>query len=135
MTLAEAIAALRAYNEEVPRPMRLPSEEEVRALEATIGTTLHPDYVRYLLEASDVVFRTLEPATITIPDSYRYLPSVIADARSAGVPEELLPFCEDNGDFFCLTQDGGVRFWSHDGGTAESWGSLGEWIQEVWLTN
>ncbi|WP_116919250.1 SMI1/KNR4 family protein [Tamilnaduibacter salinus] len=45
----------------------------------------------------------------------------------------LLPFCEDNSDFYCLTPTGEVVFWSHNGSTAESWPNLATWIFQVWI--
>lgn len=81
-----------------------------------------------LLEASDVVVGTLElePATITAPESHAYLPELVASARALGVPDSLFPFCADNGDFYCLTAAGSVRYWSHDGANPESWPGLAD---------
>ena len=47
--------------------------------------------------------------------------------------EELLPICEDNGDYYCLNQAGEVVFWSHNGATAEKWRNLADWIKQVWI--
>jgi hypothetical protein len=133
MRLSEVIAELRRRSEPVPRPARLPTAVEVAAVEATIGHTLPDDYRRFLLEASDVVLGTLEPATVTEPSTHTYLPRVIASARAYGVPKELLPICEDNADFYCLDLAGVVRFWAHDGAVDRSWPSLASWLEEVWL--
>lgn len=133
MTLTEALRALRAADERVPQPLRLPTAVEVAVMEAQLGVCFHPDYRRFLLEASDVVAGTLEPATITAPDSHTHLPEVVACARKLGVTDDLLPFCADNGDFYCLTAVGSVRYWSHEGASPESWPSLAAWIVQVWL--
>jgi hypothetical protein len=55
MNITDAIARLRELNEDVPRPMRLPTPDEVAAAERQLGMTFHPDYRRFLLEAGDVV--------------------------------------------------------------------------------
>lgn len=133
MRLSEVIAELRRRSERVPKPPRLPTPAEITSVEATIGVSLPDDYRRFLLEASDVVLGTLEPATVTEPSSHTYLPSVVASARAFGVPRELLPICEDNANFFCLDSAGVVRFWSHDAAADESWPTIANWIEEVWL--
>jgi len=131
--LGDVILDLRSRNQPVPRPIRLPKESEVREFEDHLGLQFHPDYRRYLLEASDVVFGTLEPVTITRPESHTHLPLVVSDARAMGVPDDLLPICEDNGDYFCVDVVGTVRYWSHNGATDESWPTVAQWIHDVWI--
>lgn len=134
MNLPDVLAELRDLNEPVPQPLRLPTEAEVKIAEESLGRTFPVDYRRYLLEASDVVFGTLEPAVVT-PDA-GYL-SLVEMAESAWeemeVPRDLLPFCEDNGDYYCLTADGRVKYWSHNGTTDETWPDLATWVREVWI--
>jgi len=135
MTLTEAIEELRRRNEPVPKPMQPPLPEEVAAMESLLGTSFHPDYKRLLLEASHVVVGPLEPATITRPESHTHLPKVVASARRYGVPVELFPICEDNADFYCLTKEGRVVFWSHNGWGPSSWANVASWVQDVWLAD
>src|SRR3954452_19324417 len=89
MTLDEAIKELRERNEPVPIPQRLPTAAEVDETERQLGVSFHPDYRKYLLEASDVVFGATEPATITDPESHTHLPTVCEEAWDAGVPKNL----------------------------------------------
>jgi hypothetical protein len=133
MPIDEAITILRERNEEVLKPMRLPTAAEVDAAEKDLGVKFHPDYRKYLLEASDVVFGTREPATITDPQSHTHLPTIAEDAWEMGVPKKLLPICEDNGDYYCMNQKGQVVYVSADGETLEKWADLGTWIEEVWI--
>jgi hypothetical protein len=134
MRLDETIRRLRELKEPVPKPMRLPTEEEVGPMEQRLGTNFHPDYRRFLLEASDVAYGTLEPATITDPESHTDLARVCEGAWNAmGVPKNLLPICEDNGDYYCMNAAGQVVYWSHNGATDEKWPDLATWIEEVWL--
>ena len=134
MTLDQAIARLRELNEPVPTPARLPNEQEVAAAEAALGETFHPDFRTYLLNASDIVFGTLEPVTITDADAHTHLETVCRGAwDDYEVPQDLLPICEDNGDFYCLDRKGRVKFWSSDGDTSESWPNLATWIDQVWI--
>lgn len=134
MTLDEVIEKLRELNEPVPIPMRLPTPEEVAAAEEVLGVRFHPDYRKYLLEASDVVVGSLEPATITDPESHTYLMTVCESAwEEMDVPRKLLPICEDNGDYYCMNERGEVRFWSSDGDSKEKWRNLAAWIEAVWI--
>lgn len=133
MTLDEAIAKLRSCAQSVPKPLPLPTPEQVEAVEAELGVRFPPDYVRYLLTASDVVFGFIEPATVADPNFRTHIPKVVASARAYGVPSGLLPICEDNADFYCLTSSDSVEFWSHNGSTNESWPNLATWIEQVWI--
>jgi hypothetical protein len=134
MTIDEAIAQLRELNEPVPKPMRLPNEEEVSTAEQRLDVKFHPDYRRYLLGASDVVFGSMEPATITDPESHTDLFQMCESAwDEMELPKSLLPICEDNGDYYCMNPKGQVVFWSADGGTDEKWPDLATWIEEVWI--
>ena len=134
MNLADVIAELRELNEPVPKPLRLPTADEVRAAEDQLAVKFPDDYRRYLREASDVVYGSREPAVV-IPDAGHL--SLVEMAESAwdemDVPRELLPFCEDNGDYYCLNNKGEVEYWSHDGATDEKWKDLATWIKEVWI--
>jgi hypothetical protein len=134
MTLDEAIKELRDRNEEVPTPMRLPTVEEVAAAEKEIGVQLHPDLKQYLLQASDVVFGTKEPVTVSDATFNTHLPEVCNQAwDEMDVPRKLVPICEDNGDYYCMNKKGEVVFWSSDGATDEKWKNLATWIEEVWI--
>ncbi len=134
MDLSSAFRELRKRNMTVPKPPRLPSENEVDSVEVSLGVRFHPDFRRYLLEASDVVFGIFEPVTITQPGAHTDLLEVAKDAwEGYGVPRDLLPICEDNADFYCMNECGEVVFWSHDGWSSETWLNLADWIERVWI--
>jgi hypothetical protein len=106
---------------------------EVAAAERALGVTFPADYRYFLFHGSDVVYGTTEPAVV-IPDcGHLNLVEVVQTARQVGVPREFLPFCEDNGDYYCITPDGRVVLWSHDGIFSGTWPDLAHWIQEVWI--
>jgi hypothetical protein len=134
MKLDQVLADLRKLNQPVPKPMRLPTAEEVSAVEKRLGITFHPDNRKYLLEASDVVHGTLEPCTITLPGADTDLAAIADSAwKEWGIPRELLPICEDNADYYCMNANGEVIFWSHNGLTDEKWPNLATWIRRVWI--
>ena len=132
MDIKQAIAELRSLNEPVPKPPRLPSEDEIRATEKQLGIEFPADYHHYLLKASDVTYSTKEPCVITWGPGFRDLVTTAKEAWELGVPRNWLPICEDNGDYYCLDGDT-VRYWSHNGTTDEHWPDLGTWIIEVWI--
>ena len=133
MTLEQAIARLRELNEPVPKPFRQPTSSEVAQMEKELGVSFHPDYVRFLLGASDVAVGVLEPGTITNPESHTHLTTVVSSARKYGVPTSLFPFCADNADFYCLSSSGEVICWSHNGSSTDTWPNLASWIEQVWI--
>lgn len=126
------IAELRRRTTPVPSPLVLPTEDDVLQLEKELGLRFHHDLRRYLLEASDVVVGTKEPVTVH-RGGHTDLARVLGDARESGVPVHLLPVCEDNGDYFCMSPTGEIVFWSHAGVAEERWPDLATWIHEVWL--
>ena len=134
MISEDIIAELRGLNEEVPGPSSLPTDDEIDQVEQQLGVSLHPDFRQYLRTLSDVAFSVFEPVTITCPESCTHLPSVADSAWSDwGVPRSLVPICEDNADFYCVSEDGKVIFWAHDtqSPTGEEWSSVGDWIKQV----
>jgi hypothetical protein len=134
MTITETIQELRSLNEPVPLPLRLPTQADVEEAERRLGLEFPPDYRRYLLEASDVVVGTLEPAVVTPGGGHLDLVSIAETAWGRmGVPRDLLPICEDNGDYFCLNAEAEVVYWSHNGVVDERWADLASWIQDVWI--
>jgi hypothetical protein len=112
----------------------LPTEEEVAQAEDQLDVQFHPDYRRFLLEASDVVVPVKEPAIVTAPPgSYHALVRTAKTAwNTMGVPTELLPICEDNGAYYCMDADGEIAYWTHGVVAYERWPNLATWIKEVW---
>jgi hypothetical protein len=133
MPLPEVIEKLRELNEPVPRPARLPTEAEVAAAEQRLEVRFPPDYRYFLLHGSDVVYGITEPAQVTPNAGHRDLIHIATRAWQVGLPREFLPFCEDNGDYFCFAPDGRIGHLSHDGLRGGSWPDLAHWIQEFWI--
>ena len=75
----------------------------------------------------------MEPAQITPDAGHRDLGKTATAGWRLGVPRQFLPFCESNGDYYCLAPDDQVVFWSHNGWSAERWPDLAHWIQQVWI--
>lgn len=130
--MAEAIRQLRSIHRPPPWPARLPSPYEIAAAEARLGLEFEPDFQRFLADAGDVVVGTLEVARVTPDAGHLDLVETAEEAWEAGVPREWLPFCEDNGNYYCLVART-VRYWAHDGMTDEAWPDIATWIVDVWI--
>ena len=133
--MEEVIEQLRELNEPVPVPLELPEEELLVEIEEQILINLPFELREFLLKVSDVVYGSLEPVTVTDPQSHTYLPEVASVAWSLGVPRELVPICEDQGNYYCVEQDGTVLLWDgeEEDLTDDSWDSVWHWVREVWL--
>jgi hypothetical protein len=134
MNLTEVIAELRDLNEPVAKPFRLPTEAEVNAAEKRLNIKFHDDYRRFLLEASDVVYGSLEPAMVT-PDCGILNLCEMAEYAwdELELPLTLLPICEDNGDYYCLNKSGAIEFFTPGEEPEKRWDNLADWIEEVWI--
>ena len=133
--MEEVIEQLRELNEPVPVPLELPDEETLVEIQEQILIHLPFELREFLLKVSDVVYGRLEPVTVTDPQSHTYLPEVAATAWDLGVPRDLVPICEDRGDYYCVDQEGEVVLWSGDEAelTDERWDSVWHWARDVWL--
>ena len=133
MEAEEIIDMLRDSNQPVPVPLDLPDEDVLVEVEEQILLPIPRDMRTYLLEASDVIFGSLEPVTAADPYSHTYLPEVAAVAWSLGVPRYLVPLCEDNGSYYCVEPEGEVVLWRDGDLTDETWPSVWHWIHDFWL--
>ena len=124
---------LRRRHQPVPRPRRRAAPQDIDAAEQALGRRFRDDYRVFLAEAADLNVGTLEPFSVVTSGSHIDLVSEVRDAWDTGVPIDLLPFCGDNGNYFCLAKDGTVVYWDHNGPTHESWSNLAEWIRTVWI--
>jgi len=134
--LDNAIAELKSLSVDTPKKPELPDGHLIHKYEEKIGFKFPDDYKRFLMEASDVCVGTLSPLIVTNDiNAPGELSLALAEGREFGLPEDWLPICEDNGDYYCILADGKIRFWSHDGATDDRWPNLETWIKEVWIGN
>ncbi|KAA3440027.1 SMI1/KNR4 family protein [Rufibacter hautae] len=134
----EILERLKSLNKPVPKSPALPVEEDVKNAEEKFGVKFPPSYVEYQLEYSDIFFGTFEPYRLIEDGSYLDLIKAVSEAREYGLPENLLPFLEDNGDYyrFDLNSEAPeyiVRYWTHNGTTDEKWENFLDWVERCWI--
>ncbi|MDB5197374.1 MAG: hypothetical protein JWP88_1745 [Flaviaesturariibacter sp.] len=134
----DTLDKLKALSEPVLNPARLPLEEDVRNAEEELGVKFPPSYIKFQLEYSNLSYGTFEPYLLSEGGSYLDLINAVKEARVFGLPDHLLPFLADNGDYYCfdLTTNAPeytVRYWSHDGTTDESWEGFLDWVERCWI--
>lgn len=125
---------LRERNADVLVPLELPDEDQLVEIEEEILIQLPHEYREFLLKVSDVICGTVEPATVTDPQSHTYLPELAATAWSLGVPRELIPVCEHRGGYYVISEEGEIKYWD-DGEMDEdqTWSTIWHWARDVWL--
>ncbi len=135
--MEEIVEQLRELNEPVPVPLELPDEDQLVEVEEQMLINIPFEFREFLLLVSDVIYGHLEPVTASDPNSHTYLPEVAAVAWSLGVPRDLIPICEDRGDYYCVDGEGEVVFWSGETTelTDETWESVWHWARDVWLAS
>lgn len=133
--MEDVIEQLRDQAEVIPVPLDLPEEEDLVLIEEELFLPLPFELREFLLKVSDVVYGTLEPVTVADPQSHTYLPEVAATAWSLGISRELIPLCEAQGGYYCVSPEGDVNFINLDTGETEEdeWPSVWHWVKEVWL--
>ncbi|WP_394391723.1 SMI1/KNR4 family protein [Shewanella woodyi] len=129
----DIIEQLQEMSETVPIPLELPTFDQLVMAEEEILMPLPGELKQYLLYASDVIYGSLEPVTVSDPNSHTFLPEVTAYAWSIGMPREYVAVCQQGNSFYCIDQEGQMLLWNEDGSESEYWESLWEWIEQVWM--
>jgi hypothetical protein len=120
----------------------LPSEEDVLFIEKNLNIKYPKSYLDYLLNYSNIIFGFFDHLKMTVIEDFEWLYAinVINDAWDIdGVPKYLIPFIQDNGDYYCFDtrteKDGeySIKYWSHNGTTDEKWDNFMDWVEKCWL--
>lgn len=112
----------------------LPNDALINKYEITLGFSFTPEYKRVLKEVGNIFFGTIELLYLTEGEAfYGELRQTLHEARKQGLPESILPICEDNGSYYCIDNKGIIRFWTPDGYDDECWQTISDWIEDVWI--
>lgn len=133
--MEDVIEQLREANEPVPVALELPDEDLLVEIQELLLIHIPDDMKAFLLTVSDVIYGSLEPVTVTDPQSRTYLPEVAANAWDVGMPREYVPLCQDGDNYYAVEEDGTVLLWDGDeeAVTDETWDSVWTWARDVWL--
>lgn len=129
----EILEKLHELSEHVVSPLELPDEDQLVLVEEQLLLQIPRDFRHYLLNASDVIYGYLEPATAADTNSHTYLPELAANAWSIGLPRYMLPICETTHGYYCIDPDGLIFLWEQGEFLDMQWDNLWEWIADVWL--
>ncbi len=129
------IDGLREANQPVPIPLELPEEDDLVEVQEALFISLNEDFQQFMLTVSDVVYGSLEPVTASDPTSHTYLPEIAAIAWDAGLPRDLVPLCEHQGNYYAVNEEGEVQYWEGGVKTEQSWESVWYWVRDVWLNS
>jgi SMI1-KNR4 cell-wall len=131
--IEQALNLLRA-KAEVLSSVNNPNLALTKQREVQLGLNFPDDLLYFFMNSADLFFGTKEQVFISADTELRgELGNIYKNARRAGMPKDWIPICMDNGDFFCYSLDGNIRYLAHDGQSSEVWSSLAEWIELVWL--
>ena len=131
--MQELIDELRDMAEDIPVPLELPEHDQLVIAQEQILMPLPFDFIEFLLEATDIVYGSIEPVTIADAHSHTYLPEVTAMAWSLGMSRELVAVCESRGGYYCIDEGGEIRFWKDDEYEEETWENIWYWLRDVWM--
>jgi len=135
MEIVDALNILRDHNVVVPKPPRLPTEEEVIEAERELGVAFSHEYKTYQLIGSDIVHGTREPGLL-LPglSPYLCLRAIANNGWELGTPKDFLPFCSDNGNYFTISSDGYIGYMDHDDHShGVIYDRFSDWVIEEWL--
>ncbi|MGY0218902.1 SMI1/KNR4 family protein [Endozoicomonadaceae bacterium StTr2] len=133
--MQDVVDSLREKNIDVPVPLELPTEDDLVVIQEEILIHLPDDYKQFLLMVSDVIYGSIEPATVCDEQSHTYLPDMASRAWDIGIPRELIPVCEVDGNFYCIAEDGEISYWVDLEATEDSWSSIWHWAADIWLNS
>lgn len=132
--MQEFIQDLKDYSEKTLFPQEPPSEEDIVEVAEQLFLPIPGEYRTFLLEASNLVLGKMEPTTASDPHAHTYIPEVAANAWDIGLPRDVFPICEHQGEFYCINPTGGIQLWG-DGAYKEGkeWEDVWDWAKNVWL--
>jgi len=131
----EVADALREQAVTVSVPLEKPEIEDIIEVEEQILIGLPAEFREFLIEVSDIIYGTIEPVTVMDSQSHTYLTEVAATAWDLGVPRHLIPICQTGDDYYCIDSTGEICFWQDADFSEQSWDSIWQWAEEVWLNS
>lgn len=133
--MEEIVDQLRESSLSCASYLELPTEDELVLIEEEILLPIPREMRSFLLQVSDVIYGSLEPVTVADPGAHTHLSEVTSVAWSNGVSRELIVLCQQGDSYFCVTQEGEVKLWQAGQLTEQTWESVWDWAESVWLNS
>lgn len=133
--MEEIIDQLRESAISTAAYLELPNEDDLVLVEEEILLPIPRAMKTYLLEASDILYGTMEPVTVADSGAHTHLPEVTSNAWAIGLPRDLMVLCQVSDGYYCIDQEGEVKFWQDGELSEETWEDVWQWIEEVWLNS
>lgn len=115
------------------------TDTQIESIESILNIKFPKTYLFFVKEYLNVRLGGYEFLTFNKNDNL-YLITQFEDAKKYfGLPEHLIPFIEDNGDYFCfdttkiINEEYSIKYWSHNGTTNERWDNFMDWVKICWL--
>ena len=129
--MEEIVERLREVNESVPVPLELPSFDDLVDAQEAMLIHIPDDFRDFLMQVSDVVYGSVESATIADASSHTYLPELTSRAWEQGLDRHLMPICESGTGYYVINEEGEISCWPSD--EDGQWPSIWHWARQVWL--
>lgn len=124
-----------------PSDWEKPTADELDRIQSTFGIRYPQEFVEFQLAEchrtpmGDFAFDNFGWAQANL-GPMENLSDIVCDAQEVGVPKDLAPFKQDNGDFFCCSQTGSVVIWDHNSNMIEKdkryqWASFTDWLSQT----
>jgi len=132
-SLVRSILTLKEKSSGKSTNLPLASDAEIIEVERFLGFELSDDHKFFLKNASNIFYGQQDIVYVGSANFYGNLQSVVEEARALGLPHDWLPISVENGNYYCVCRDGMVRYFSLDGEADESWESIADWVDRVWV--
>ena len=131
----EIVDELREKNQDRFNSVELPDEDQLVVIQEQLLLHLPADLKDFLLNVSDVVYGSIQPATVTDEHAASHLPEMTFIGWDRGMPREYIAICEYLDGYYFIAQEGFIGTWSPAKGVDEKvhWDSIWHWCEEVWL--
>ncbi len=130
---------LHTLEKPVPRPLPLPTEQQIAQAESRLGVTFPPSFRVFELEHSNINAGDIEPLVVTAHGPINIVEAVESAWNECGVPRTLLPFAAGDGGYFCFDlgskgEEKSVVQWTHESaGITDRWDDFATWIKSYWI--
>jgi len=101
-TLENIIELLKSKAKITPPAKFPPSIDDIIEIQNQFDFTFTEDFNGFLKTTIGLFYGKVQPGTVSSNPVFTSLNRVILNAQEYGVPNDVIPFCEDNANFYCV---------------------------------